>query len=92
MKLKNNTQLVLDLIVSGFFALISMIIIRFIIPEGLTAKFLLLGSKLVGVILAILIIIFLISWFFNKKYEIIILGATSSTRYKSRWKATLFNI
>lgn len=69
MKLKNNTQLVLDLIVSGFFALISMIIIRFIIPEGLTTKFLLLSSKLVGVILAILIIIFLISWFFNKKYE-----------------------
>ena len=69
MNVKNNTQLILDFSISGFFALFSMTIMRFIIPEGLTTKFLFLGSKLVALVFVTLSIIFLVSWFFNKNFK-----------------------
>ncbi len=69
MKLKINTQLILDFSISAFFVLFSMTIMKFIIPLGFTSKFILLGSKLIGIIFIILLIIFFISWYFNKNFK-----------------------
>ena len=69
MKLKNNTQLILDFSITAFFVLLSMTIMRFIIPLGFTSKFMLLGSKLIGIIFIVLLIIFLISWAFDKNFK-----------------------
>ena len=68
MRIKINTQSLLDLSISSFFILFSITIMRFIIPNGFTTKFLLLGSKLVGLIFIALCVIFLISWFSNKDF------------------------
>ena len=69
MKIKNNTQFILDLSVSAFFAVLSMSILTFIIPLGITRSFLVGGSKAVGLVFITLSIIFLISWFFNKDFK-----------------------
>ncbi len=69
MKVKINTQFMLDLCVSGFFALISITILTFIIPLGITRTFLLKGSEVVGLVFIALSIIFLISWFFNRNFK-----------------------
>ena len=70
MKAKINTQLILDLSISAFFALFSMTVIKLIIPEGFNTKFLLLGSKLIGLVFIVLSIIFLISWFFDRNFKL----------------------
>ena len=69
MKLKINTQLILDFLISTFFILFCMTIIRFIIPVGFTSKFILLGSKLISLIIILFIIIFLVSWFFDEDFK-----------------------
>jgi hypothetical protein len=69
MKIINNTQLIFDFVVGSIFALISMTIIRSIIPDGLTTKFLILSTKLVGLIIIALIVMFLVSWFCNKNFK-----------------------
>ena len=69
MKLKINTQLILDFSVSAIFILFCMTIIRFIIPVGFTSKFILLGSKLISLIIILFIIIFLVSWFFDENFK-----------------------
>ena len=43
---------------------------RFIIPKGFNAKFLLLGSKLVGLVFITLSIMLLISWFLDKNFKL----------------------
>lgn len=69
MKLKVNTQIILDFCISTFFIFFSMTVIRLFIPVGFTSKFIFLGSKLIGMIFIVLIIIFLISWFFDKNFK-----------------------
>ena len=69
MKIKINKQFLLDLTVNCFFTLVSMILIQFIIPKGLTSEFLFRGSKLIGLIFIFLSIIFLSYWFFDKNFK-----------------------
>ena len=69
MKIKINTQLILDFSISGFFTLLSMTVMRFVIPDGNTTIFLLRGFKLVSLVFIALSITFLISWFFNKNFK-----------------------
>ena len=68
-KIKNNTQFLLDIFTSGILTLLSMLLISFVIPEGVTTKFLLRGSKIVGLISIILGAIFLVFWIFNKNFK-----------------------
>lgn len=68
MKIKIKTQLLLDLSITSLFIIFSMTIMRFIIPNGFTTKFLLLGSKLIGFIFIISSVIFLIDQFLNKNF------------------------
>jgi hypothetical protein len=70
MKIKINTQFILDIFVSGILTLFSMTVISIIIPEGLTAKFLFRGSKIVGLVSFILGIIFIFLWLFNKSFKL----------------------
>lgn len=70
MKIKINTQFILDIFVSGILTLFSMTVISIIIPEGLTAKFLFRGSKIVGLVSFVLGIIFIFLWLFNKSFEL----------------------
>lgn len=69
MKIKNKTQLILDLNLSIVFLIFSMTVLQFIFPKGLTTKFLILGSKFATYVFIILIIIFLISWILNKNFK-----------------------
>ena len=69
MIIKRNTQLLLDFSLGGLFALISMIIMGLILPEGLTTKFLFRGSKLIGFSLVVLTLIFLICWYSDKDFK-----------------------
>ena len=55
MKIKNITQLTLDLSASAFFVLLSMTIISFVIPSGFNTKFLLLSSKFTVLVLVALL-------------------------------------
>ncbi len=70
MKLKINTQLILDLSVTGLFILLSMIGLTFIFPKGATVDFLERGSFLVGLGVVVICVIFLFFWFFNKSFKI----------------------
>ncbi len=67
--MKNYTQFLLDLLVAGILTLLSMMLLSFIIPEGVTTKFLLRGSKIVGLVSLILGVIFLVFWIFNKNFK-----------------------
>ena len=69
MKLKINTQFLLDLSISGLFALFSMTILTFIIPLGVTRSFLVGGYKAVAIVFVTLSILFLISWYFDKDFK-----------------------
>ena len=69
MKTKINIQFLLDLTISCFFTLASMILIQLLIPNGLTSEFLIRGSKFVGFIFSLLTIIFLIYLFYNKNFK-----------------------
>jgi hypothetical protein len=69
MKIRINTQFILDLSTSSFFALITMKVLTFIIPPGITRVFLVKGFEVVSLVFIALSIIFLISWFFNKNFK-----------------------
>tara|TARA_Y100000591_G_scaffold332428_1_gene369700 strand:+ start:735 stop:2486 length:1752 start_codon:yes stop_codon:yes gene_type:complete len=69
MKLKIDTQFLLDLCVSAFFALFSMKILTLIFPLGVTRSFLVGGYKAVGIVFVTFGIIFIISWFYNKDFK-----------------------
>ena len=69
MKIRNNTQLIFDFVIGSIFTLTIMTIIMFIIPDGLTTKFLILGTKLVSLVIIALIIMFLTSWLYNKNFK-----------------------
>ena len=69
MKLKINTQLFLDLTLCGLFTLISMFIMSFFFPEGITTKFLHRSSKLIGILFIVFSIFFLIYWYFDKNFN-----------------------
>ena len=66
MKLKNISQLILDLNVSALFTLISMYLLKFVIPNGYTAKFLERGYILVGFLFLGLATIFIFCLVNNK--------------------------
>ena len=51
LKLKNTLQLALDLTISCLFILVSMLLLKFILPNGLTTFFLERSYKLVGLVL-----------------------------------------
>jgi len=68
MKIKINTQLILDLTLCGLFTLTSIFIMIFFFPEGNTTKFFYRSSKLIGLSFIILFIIFLIFWYFDKNF------------------------
>jgi hypothetical protein len=70
MNFKINKQFLLDLVICGFFTVVSMTIIGFIIPEGVTSKFLFRGSKIVILVLVIISIILLIYWFFDTPFKV----------------------
>ena len=69
MKKNSYLQLILDFTFSGFFILISMITLNFILPKGLTTEFLFRGSKLVSIACVILTLIFILSWILNKNFK-----------------------
>ncbi len=69
MKLKINTQIILDLTITGLFTLLSMTVISFIIPNGLTSDFLLRGSKIVSLLFIILGSLFLFFWYFDREFK-----------------------
>ena len=68
--LKNKyLQVLLDLTVCGIFVVLSMAIMIFIFPKGLTSEFLFRGSKIIILVSITLSIIFLISKFLNSNFE-----------------------
>jgi hypothetical protein len=69
MKIKINTQLILDLCITSFFILSCLMIMRSAIPEGNTILFLLRASKLVTLVIIALSILFLIFWYFNRNFK-----------------------
>ena len=69
MKLKNVSQLILDLNISAFFALISMYLLKFIIPNGYTTRFLDRGYILLGLFFMVLSIIFIFSLINNRDFR-----------------------
>jgi hypothetical protein len=69
MKKINIPQKILDLSLSAFFVLLSMFILKFILPFGYTTRFLNQGYKLVFIIFILLFVLFVISIFFYKQFE-----------------------
>ena len=69
LKIKNFSQLILDLTVSALFIFISMFLLRYVLIHGPTAVFLERSYKLVGLIFAILSITFLLFYIKNKNFE-----------------------
>ena len=70
MNLKTNKQFLLDLVICSFFTVVSMTIIGFIIPEGVTSRFLFRGSKIVILVLVVISIVLLVCWFFDTPFKI----------------------
>ena len=68
--IKNKiTQSIFDLTISAIFILVSMAILKFFLPQGLTTDFLLKGFKLISFMAVALNIFFLIFWYFDKDFE-----------------------
>ena len=59
----------LDFIFLIFLILTSIHILKFVLPKGLTTDFLLRANKLIIVTVSSLIVIFLLSWIFNKNFK-----------------------
>lgn len=70
MQIRINTQVIFDLAVTTFFVLFSISIIKLVIPDGFNAKFLMLAYKFIGGLFIIINIVFVISWLFNRKFEL----------------------
>lgn len=68
-KLKNTLQLALDLTISCLFILVSMLLLKFVLPNGLTTFFLERSYKLVGLVFIVLSIIFIILWINNRDFK-----------------------
>lgn len=68
MKLHINLQFIVDLCLCALLIVISSLIIFLVIPYGFTAKFLLINSKLFGIIFFFLLALVLIFFFQNKNY------------------------
>ena len=69
MKIKNISQPILDLNISALFALISMYLLRFIIPDGYKTRFLDRGYILLGLFFMGLSIIFIFSLINNRDFK-----------------------
>ena len=69
MRFKINTQLLLDLFISGILTLFSMKLISFFIPDGVTLKFLIRALKIIVFISLILGVIFIIFLIFDKNFK-----------------------
>ena len=69
LKLKNILQLALDLTISCLFILVSMLILKYMLPNGLTTSFLERSYKLVGLVFVILSIIFIILWIKDRDFK-----------------------
>ena len=63
------TQFILNLTISCFYVLFTIIIITYIFPEGKNVNFLLRSSKLVGLVFSALCVIFLVSWILNGDFK-----------------------
>lgn len=69
LKLKNLTQLMLDLAISALFVLSSMFLLKFVLTAGPTAVFLGRSYKLVGLVFIILSIIFIFFLIKDKEFK-----------------------
>jgi hypothetical protein len=69
MNIKIDSQFILDLFISGILVLFSMAVIGLVVPDGLVTKFLIRGSKIVGLISLVLGAMFLIFLFLNKNFR-----------------------
>lgn len=69
MKIRLETQLILDFILCTLFTLISMFLMSLIFPDGIAYKFLLRSIKLIGPIFGSLVIIFIIFRYFDKSFQ-----------------------
>ena len=75
LRFKNTSQLALDLTVSSLFLLVSMFMLKFALPDGLTTSFLERSFKLVGLVFILLSVIFIVLWIkdpsfkFKKKFD-----------------------
>ena len=70
MKLKNLSQIILDLNICVAFIFVSMIFLRLIIPEGYTTEFFSRAYFLLALILLSLTILFVVSLFFINDFKI----------------------
>ena len=70
MKLKNLSQTILDLNICALFGMTSMFVMKNILPKGYTTEFFERGYILIGWTLLGLIILFVLSLFFEKKFEL----------------------
>lgn len=69
MKVKINTQNLLNLSISGLYIISSITILQFILPSGLITKFLFLGNKLMIFISIFLIFLFILSLHFDQNFK-----------------------
>ena len=67
MKLKNLSQTILDLNICALFGMTSMFVLKNVLPKGYTTEFFERGYILIGLTLLGLIILFVLSLFFEKK-------------------------
>ncbi len=76
LKLKSFSQFVLDLTFSSLFILLSMFLLKFILPEGITVVFFERIYKVIGLVFIILIVIFIVllikdkNFKFKKKFDL----------------------
>ncbi len=70
LKSKINTSLIIDINICVFYILLSMMALKFILPDGDTTHFLNRGYTLVSSILFLLIIILVIFWLIDKSYKV----------------------
>ena len=70
MKLKNLSQTILDLNICALFGMTSMFVLKNVLPKGYTTEFFERGYILIGLTLLGLIILFVLSLFFEKKFEL----------------------
>ena len=69
-KIKNLTQLILDLAVSALFILVSMFVLKFVLTFGPTSVFLERSCKLIGIGFVSLTIIFICFFIKDKNFQL----------------------
>ena len=70
MKIKNLSQVILNLNICTIFIFVSMYVLKFILPIGYTTEFLVRGYKLISLFILPLSILFLISIIFTKDFKL----------------------